>query len=75
MNDLMVIAFPTWAFWFLVAIGALNAIDLILKIVNHFLARRIEMANMPTKCWKCGDADPAFTDVCQVPACGMREQP
>lgn len=28
-----------------------------------------------TKCWKCGDADPAFTDVCQVPACGMREQP
>ncbi len=29
----------------------------------------------PTKCWKCGDADPAFTDVCQVPACGMREQP
>ena len=29
----------------------------------------------PTKCWKCGDADPAFTDVCQVPACGMREKP
>lgn len=29
----------------------------------------------PTKCWKCGDADPAFTDVCQVPSCGMREAP
>lgn len=27
----------------------------------------------PAKCWKCGDSDPAFTDVCQVPACGMRE--
>lgn len=29
----------------------------------------------PTKCRKCGDADPAFTDVCQAPACGMREAP
>lgn len=73
MNDLLVVALPTWAFWFLVAIGVLSAIDLILKIVSHFLARRIEKANLPTKCWKCGDSDQAFTDVCQVPACGMRE--
>lgn len=28
-----------------------------------------------TKCWKCGDGDPTYTDVCQVPACGMREAP
>lgn len=28
---------------------------------------------LPAQCWKCGDADPAFTDICQVPACGMKE--
>ena len=26
-----------------------------------------------TKCGKCEASDPAFTDICQVPACGMRE--
>ena len=73
MNDLAVIVFPTWAFWFLVTIGVLNSIDLTLKIVNHFLAKRVKKVSPPAKCWKCGDSDPAYTDVCQVPACGMRE--
>lgn len=30
------------------------------------------MKTIPAKCWKCGDSDQAFTDICQVPACGMR---
>lgn len=73
MNDLLVIAFPTWAFWLLVAIGVLNTIDLTLKIVNHFLARRVKKACTPAKCGKCKVSDPAITDLCQAPACGMRE--
>lgn len=49
-------------------------------IDRQALARVLAMAEQPaqptpTKCWKCGDADTAFTDVCQVPACGMREAP
>lgn len=32
-----------------------------------------EGTKAPAKCWKCEVSDPAFTDVCQVPACGMRE--
>jgi len=27
------------------------------------------------QCWKCGDMDAAFQDKCDVPACGMKEQP
>lgn len=27
------------------------------------------------KCWLCGDMDPAFQARCNVPACGMKEQP
>ncbi len=64
-------------------------VDLVLAEVRHLLegkqppfwldqycpqAREPEQP-APVKCWKCGDADPAFTDVCQVPACGMREKP
>lgn len=77
MNDLTVIVLPTWAFWFLVVIGVLNTIDMTLKIVNHFLAKRLAKRANKTcslgKCWKCGDSDPALTDLCTSPSCGMRE--
>lgn len=28
-----------------------------------------------TQCWKCGDMDSEFQAKCNVPACGMKEQP
>ncbi len=73
MNDAMVIVFPTWVFWLLVTIGVLNSIDLTLKIVNHFLAKRVKKACPPAKCSKCKASDPAITDLCKDTACGMRE--
>ncbi len=73
MNDPLVVALPTWAFWFLVAIGVLSTIDLTLRIASNFLAKRVKKACTPAKCSKCKASDPAITDLCQAPACGMRE--
>lgn len=44
-------------------------------LVAHLRAAALplDQRHKPT-CWKCGDSDPAFTDICQVPACGMKEQ-
>jgi hypothetical protein len=42
MNDFAVIVLPTWAYWLLVLVAVLGSIELILKIVNHFLARRLK---------------------------------
>ena len=37
---------------------------------------RARMAEQPAQqCWKCGDMDAAFQAKCDVPACGMKEQP
>jgi hypothetical protein len=30
---------------------------------------------VPTQCWKCGDMDAMGHAKCDVPACGMKEQP
>jgi len=39
-------------------------------------ALREALAEQPAQqCWKCGDMDTAFQAQCNVPACGMKEQP
>lgn len=40
------------------------------------LVRAEALAEQPAQqCWKCGDMDAAFQAKCNVPACGMKEQP
>ena len=39
-------------------------------------ALREALAEQPAQqCWKCGDMDAAFQAKCDVPVCGMKEQP
>lgn len=47
----------------------------LVRMIHSKTSPQPSNTSTPAKCWKCGDADPAFTDVCQVPACGTREQP
>lgn len=43
------------------------------KLHTEMLAK---LAEQPAQqCWKCGDMDAAFQEKCNVPACGMKEQP
>jgi hypothetical protein len=41
MNDTLIIAMPTWFYWFLVAWLALDATRTILNIFNQYLQYRI----------------------------------
>lgn len=42
MNDLAIIVIPVWCYWFIVGWIALDAIQITIKLVNQFLAWRIE---------------------------------
>ena len=35
----------------------------------------LKQPEQPTQCWKCGDMDAVGHAKCDVPACGMKEQP
>lgn len=41
MNDTLIIAMPTWFYWFLVAWLAIDATRTIVKMVNEYLQYRI----------------------------------
>lgn len=76
MNDPLLIALLTWAYWLLIAIVVVSSIDPALKIVNHFLDNyrgRTQKTCTAAKCSRCEVSDPAFAHVCQVPVSGKRE--
>jgi hypothetical protein len=61
------------------ALEALKQIDEAMPFPVAKLAQaalREALAEQPAQqCWKCGDMDAAFQAKCDVPACGMKEQP
>ena len=58
---------------------ALEALECTEYPQDHYdaiTALREALAEQPAQqCWKCGDMDAAFQAKCDVPACGMKEQP